>query len=288
MFKTKLLLAVAAIGMSAAAQARFDVTSNSEFAFSAWDASAGVGYTYDLEDAGFNSVFGSNVRLESLLGSGTSSHSTSLLNTTITRTVAGGIIFDLALPSFGDFMSQAAASNVKWNLVAIDNSSVFRLIQTVAVEPGVTSPLNNKGVRDSVNAAAIYFGAVDSKGTMPTADDGVAVTKQTDLTAYAGAGATFGSNFGAKGYANAGGIGDELGLYAFGLSSLATTTTGNNGAARFGALVDSFGNGATASVYLGDDGAYRLQIAVVPEPETYAMLLAGLGLIGFAARRRRA
>ena len=27
-------------------------------------------------------------------------------------------------------------------------------------------------------------------------------------------------------------------------------------------------------------------VAVVPEPETYAMLLAGLGLIGFVVRRR--
>jgi hypothetical protein len=28
-------------------------------------------------------------------------------------------------------------------------------------------------------------------------------------------------------------------------------------------------------------------VAPVPEPETYAMLLAGLGLLGFAARRRK-
>ena len=28
-------------------------------------------------------------------------------------------------------------------------------------------------------------------------------------------------------------------------------------------------------------------LAAVPEPETYAMMLAGLGLIGFSARRRR-
>ncbi|MDP1659273.1 MAG: FxDxF family PEP-CTERM protein [Methylotenera sp.] len=30
-----------------------------------------------------------------------------------------------------------------------------------------------------------------------------------------------------------------------------------------------------------------VSVAAVPEPETYAMLLAGLGLIGFAARRRK-
>lgn len=286
MFKTKMLVAALALGMSATASARFDFTSNSEFAFSAWDATAGVGYTYDLEDAGFDAVFGSNVRLESLLGSGTSSHTTSFLNTAITKTLASGIIFDLALPSFGDFLSQGSVTNVKWNLVAIDNAGVYRLIQTVVSEPNSASPLSNKVVRDSVNASAIYFGAVDSKGTMASADDGVAITAQTDLTAYAGAGATFGSNFGTKGFENAGAIGDQLDLYTFGLSSQATNTAGNNAAARFGALTDAFGNGATATVYLGDDGAYRLQIAVVPEPETYAMLLAGLGLIGFAARRR--
>ncbi|HEX5345046.1 MAG TPA: FxDxF family PEP-CTERM protein [Duganella sp.] len=32
---------------------------------------------------------------------------------------------------------------------------------------------------------------------------------------------------------------------------------------------------------------YDLSISAVPEPETYGMLLAGLGLIGVAARRRR-
>jgi hypothetical protein len=31
----------------------------------------------------------------------------------------------------------------------------------------------------------------------------------------------------------------------------------------------------------------NLSVAAVPEPETYAMLLAGLGLIGFTARRRK-
>ena len=34
------------------------------------------------------------------------------------------------------------------------------------------------------------------------------------------------------------------------------------------------------------DGGYTIHIAAVPEPETYAMLLAGLGLMGSIARRR--
>lgn len=41
----------------------------------------------------------------------------------------------------------------------------------------------------------------------------------------------------------------------------------------------------------GIDGGYSAKytpiVSAVPEPETYAMLLAGLGLIGFSVRRRK-
>ena len=58
------------------------------------------------------------------------------------------------------------------------------------------------------------------------------------------------------------------------------------------------GTGYVVNVYgglslpTGSNGSYELtlsigQTAPVPEPETYAMLLAGLGLLGLAKRRRQ-
>lgn len=37
----------------------------------------------------------------------------------------------------------------------------------------------------------------------------------------------------------------------------------------------------------GDSGWYVPTVSPIPEPETYALLLAGLGLLGFHARRRK-
>jgi len=52
----------------------------------------------------------------------------------------------------------------------------------------------------------------------------------------------------------------------------------NNNALDFGTSVLTF-NG---SAYTGE-----ITVTAVPEPETYAMMLAGLGLVAFAARRRK-
>lgn len=55
----------------------------------------------------------------------------------------------------------------------------------------------------------------------------------------------------------------------------------------------AFGNGSVYGVMFADLNIwneYRAQgdtVAAIPEPETYAMMLAGFGLLGFMARRRR-
>lgn len=84
--------------------------------------------------------------------------------------------------------------------------------------------------------------------------------------------------------------------------------TQNGLTAPFGTLVGQFGSGNFFKIgtsYTGiatdnklklfyfdsnngdNTGSVRVNVTAVPEPETYAMLLAGLGVIGFMARRRK-
>ncbi len=67
------------------------------------------------------------------------------------------------------------------------------------------------------------------------------------------------------------------------------TANGNNTGTAFSALITGI---ATGKAYLNihtsfvSSGEIRGFLAPVPEPETYALMLGGLGLVGFAARRK--
>ncbi len=65
------------------------------------------------------------------------------------------------------------------------------------------------------------------------------------------------------------------------------------GQANFAAYKTLVNNAANWTIVLGGDQAGQIpnttafSITPVPEPETYAMMLAGLGLMGWVARRRK-
>jgi len=50
--------------------------------------------------------------------------------------------------------------------------------------------------------------------------------------------------------------------------------------------INAYGDGRLAAWYFVSDVTYNAA-APIPEPETYAMLLCGVGLLGWQARRRK-
>ncbi|MEB0023222.1 PEP-CTERM sorting domain-containing protein [Actimicrobium sp. CCI2.3] len=53
-----------------------------------------------------------------------------------------------------------------------------------------------------------------------------------------------------------------------------------------GVQFDYFGKAGGHGSVLANAGQWAVTVSAVPEPETYAMLLAGLGLMGFMSRRK--
>lgn len=68
---------------------------------------------------------------------------------------------------------------------------------------------------------------------------------------------------------------------AVGSNTVGVSTYFGYGAATAQSATNQYGNYSTFT------GTFASPVAAVPEPATYAMMLAGLGLVGFMARRRK-
>jgi hypothetical protein len=66
-----------------------------------------------------------------------------------------------------------------------------------------------------------------------------------------------------------------------------TLISAHNYTGRFATItVAGLASGLTANLLYSAEGV-QINVAAVPEPETYAMLMAGLLAVGWVARRRR-
>lgn len=106
------------------------------------------------------------------------------------------------------------------------------------------------GTRDYQGASGVTqkFGVLNSA-------DSISYTDAATLAAFTGAG--------------------KLNLDVLGATSVTVLGSGN------------FGRSVPTNLDVGVTVTYEYTAAPVPEPETYAMLLAGLGLVGAIARRRK-
>lgn len=248
----------------------------------------GFAYSFDLADAGFDAVFrtgfGGNVFMNQLV-SNTNANLTGPATIESLQTTASGVIFDYALPSFSAFLDQAGTSGIEFNVTFGDSLGTDRWLTTLASPLGSMGPFANFddiGAKFNIYASAVS-GVMTANGsaTSDRGTDGWAITTAADGDAY---GAQYGNNF----FGSVASM-DNTGLLG-GAVNMAVLY-GSSTLAPMGKAFTMDGQQIEARTYLADDGQWHLQIgavAAVPEPETYAMLLAGLGLIGAVARRRRA
>ena len=272
--KLKMKLMAAAIALVAASGANAAVTNsqagNGELFFTIYDQGA------NLSDAADDRAY---VRdLGSLLNGG------SLNNWVSATTTAAGLATPLNNQGFGTLFSAAADTNLqsflaastdtsrlKWNIAAVDSSGTDRFLSTAGSISAAQTP-NYNVFRTFATRTDTYLAAMNP-----------ALTGESAL--YSGAGAAinlWGSNVGgAATFSNSAGLGDSTGFFV--LSERATTgTTTLADVRQFKADSETAMEWTLAANGNLSYGA----VAAIPEPSEYALMLAGLGMLGFMARRR--
>ncbi|MEW6677415.1 MAG: PEP-CTERM sorting domain-containing protein [Pseudomonadota bacterium] len=186
--------------------------------------------------------------------------------------------------AWADFTAAADMSNAQFMVFAMDSTgnaiNSDRYLSTTNADmtnnnnkPSITNFLNFIGVDGLVNAA-------NDQGTHTTEQDGANFVNDPQSTAFLAA---------SKGFKNGKWNTDKSPFVAWApvasdLSFYMLTNSSASGLSKAGvtAYADTF-----ALDYANGSLAYGVQ-APIPEPETYALMLAGLGLVGFMARRRKA
>ena len=262
------LIALAAMLAAGSANAAIDGgnvnTGNGELFFSIWDTTQS--YTRDL-----------NVSIDAF--------QTSLA-------AAGNLNLSFAADAtFTSFLAGVADVNaLKWNIIATDTSGARRNLTTYTL-PEDTTPLVADigrsmagGIQAKINNINGTAG-FNSNGGLAGVGGDSAIFLASDA-GYTGNDISFGTMLGNKaGFDTTGTVARNS--YATGLGFMRVDSAAIGTAVS--GLNEYSDNAFAVNAWL--DGGNTLHIAAavapVPEPETYALMLAGLGLVGFMARRRK-
>jgi len=191
--------------------------------------------------------------------------------------------------AFGTIYSVAADANLQsflatstdtsrllWNIAAGDSLGTDRVLTTATSISLVQTPTYTQ-------FRSGFASKID--GYLPYVNDAGIPDAGSILLSGAGAGlAAWSNNFGGgSAFSNAAGLGDSLNFFM--LSEKATTGTTTK------ATVQQYMADANTAMQwtLAANGGLTygaVAVAAIPEPSEYALMLAGLGMLGFMARRR--
>lgn len=271
--KMKMTLVAGALALAVAGQANASIVNgdsgSSDLVLSIWDTTTLTSYTADL---GVNmSAFLANVSgTNTALTAGTSSYGS--------HTFAA----DALLSSF---LTSVNMATTVWNVTAIDNAgtTAFQGKQLLTTtNANILQGATNSQALGQTNTTLLT--AIGNEGFYVTAATSAAGSANS-VTAASGSNAYAGSNlFGTNGstklsFNTTAALGSSLDFWYL---------TPSTQSANSKATVAEFGNTAGVATWkLASDGTLTYNVAAVPEPGEWLLMLSGLGLIGFIATRRR-
>jgi hypothetical protein len=280
--KLKMKLMAAAVALAASAGANAAITNsvggNGELFFTIYDVGADL--SGNADDRAYVRDLGSllNGGTISLWGSATTSPSVTLAADKQYPGVQGTINQPPAVYSIGadanlqSFLSASTdLSRLKWNIAAVDSSGTDRVL-TTAKEITTTQIPNYTNFRKlGQSGADVYLAQMNP-----------ALTGESAL--YSGAASwinLWGDNFGGySAFNTAGGINEKLGFFMLSEKVASGSTT------TLATVQQYMGDGEAAYWHLSATGDLTYNVPAIPEPSEYALMLAGLGMLGFMARRR--
>lgn len=268
--KFKTLFAAVAVALAAPAFATIanGDSGNGELFLVVQDSTSKVSFTYDL-----------GIDMNTFLVSGQADTGRSLP-------------FNIAADANWTTFQGLSTGNKKWSVMAIDSSGGqlgTRVITTVFNDPNKTTAQIETLMKTSTNtklnsgaanvSAGKFFNAVNVTGTHRTATNGSSVNAEADGFSYFG---------------KTGGLTDKLNNNLTFFTSNALGASSNfyllnaSSAAPGGFIsINDFANQKNVGMWSFDGISLNYNLAAVPEAETYALMLAGLGAVGFLVRRRR-
>jgi hypothetical protein len=248
------VLAAAATGASAAIDS--GAQGNGELFFNAWDANTSFTFDLNVSINDFDLAMAAPGLLNQSWGA------------------AQGF-----LPAFSDWLATTNAAELQWNILSTDTSGQRRMLTTVGHENELPAT-NNDATSLRTGAGSIRDFATQASLVMV---GDVAITNSNAAPSYAGVQGPY--VFGGFTFDSTGNL--AANSYANGLVFQKTTANATGTALGINtAYVDET---LAVKSWLDADGLHIAAvdaIPAVPEPSETAMLLAGLGLIGFAARRK--